>query len=197
MAYISVDESMRKSKKYINNNFTKSKKLINFCINNNIENFIFSSTAAVYKYGLKKNNEKSKIQPSNPYGESKYLTEKYIGKMKGLTKFCILRYFNVAGASKNLLNGQNSKKKASHLIKKIIETILSSKTFYINGNDYDTKDGTAVRDFIHIQDLSDIHLKILNYLKIRPSSSTTIFNCGYGKGSIRCCKNLKITHFTY
>ena len=102
--------------------------------------------------------------------------------MKGLTKFCILRYFNVAGASKNLLNGQNSKKKASHLIKKIIETILSSKTFYINGNDYDTKDGTAVRDFIHIQDLSDIHLKILNYLKIRPSSSTTIFNCGYGKG---------------
>lgn len=199
-AYISVDESMIKSKKYINNNFIKSKKLINFCIKNNIENFIFSSTAAVYKNGLKKNNEKSRIQPSSPYGKSKYLTEKYIGKIKGVTKFCILRYFNVAGASKNLLNGQNSKKKASHLIKKIVETILNLKTFYINGNDYDTKDGTAIRDFIHIQDLSDIHVKILDYLKKKPRSSKTIFNCGYGKGFsvLDVVKSAqKISYFAY
>lgn len=199
-ASISVEESIKKPNEYMNNNYVKSKKLINFCVNNNIKYFIFSSTAAVYKNGPNKKNEKSKIKPSSPYGKSKYLTEKYISKINGVTKFCILRYFNVAGASPNLTNGQNSRKKATHLIKKISDSIINSKKFYINGNNYNTKDGTAIRDFIHIEDLSNIHVKILDYLKKKVRSPVIIFNCGYGKGFsvldiVRYAQ--KITHFKY
>lgn len=182
-AHISVEESLKFPKKYFNNNYLKTKKFINLCTKNNIKHFIFSSTASVYGKNLKKVSENSKILPNNPYGISKMKVENYIKRNLSNTNFCILRYFNVAGADKKLRTGQNSRNKATHLIKKLTEAIQNKKLFFnIYGNNYNTKDGTAVRDFIHIEDLSNIHIKILNYMKKNINKKITIFNCGYGDG---------------
>lgn len=199
-ASISVEESVKKPEKYFKNNYIRSKKFIDFCVKSKIKYFIFSSTAAVYYNGNKKCREDCKTQPKSPYGKSKLLTEKYIKKIKEKTKFSILRYFNVAGAASDLKNGQNSKRKSNHLIKKITDAIIFSETFSIYGRNYKTKDGTAIRDFIHIEDISDIHIKILKYLKLPKSPLISVFNCGYGKGItvldvVKCAQ--KISNFKY
>ena len=111
-----------------------------------------------------------------------------------------MRYFNVAGASTDLKNGQNSKKKPKHLISKIVNSIIYSKALSIYGNNYETKDGTAIRDFIHLEDISNIHIKILGYLKKKESPNKSIFNCGYGKGFsvlevVKCAQ--KLSNFRY
>ena len=182
-ALISVPESLKKPKKYYLNNYLKSKIFIKNCISNNIKYFLFSSTAAIYQNPLKNITikENFKKNSKNPYGVSKWLVEKYILSVKNKMKFCILRYFNVAGADKNLFTGQVSDN--LNLFKNLAKTInKKDSTFKVYGNSYPTKDGTAVRDFIHLEDLSDIHLKSLAYIKKKINKNILILNCGYGIG---------------
>ena len=180
--FIQVEESVKDPKKYFENNTNNAIKLFNICHKNNLKNIIFSSTAAVYgnKVKSKKIVESDKVQPINPYGESKAKTENYLLNNNDKFTFIILRYFNVAGADPKLRTGLVSKK-STHLIKILSEVVIGKKKkITIFGNNYDTKDGTAVRDYIHVSDLADIHIKSLEYLlKYRKSN---IFNCGYGKG---------------
>ena len=182
--FIRVEESIKYPKKYLENNFEKSKIFFKVCFDNKLFNIIFSSTAAVYGdvKNKKKVNENNKTNPKNAYALSKLKVEKYlINKSKSLPiKYVILRYFNVAGAEKNLRTGLKSLKSA-HLIKVATEVALKKKKkLIINGNNYKTRDGTPVRDFIHVSDLAEMHYLSAKYLlKCKRSN---IFNCGYGYG---------------
>lgn len=183
-ALIRVDESVKYPKKYILNNFVKSKFFLDTCFKNKLFNVIYSSTAAVYGNikDKKKVNENHKTNPKNAYALSKLKVEKYlINKSKLLPiKYIILRYFNVAGAEKKLRTGLKSLK-STHLIKIAAEVALKKKKkLIINGNNYKTKDGTPVRDFIHISDLAEIHYLSAKYLL--ESKKSNLFNCGYGYG---------------
>ena len=164
-------------------NYIKSKKFIGICLKNAVNKIIFSSTASVYGNPKKnKVEETDKLNPLNPYAKSKLLVEKFIlsKSKKNNLKYVILRYFNVAGADKKMRTGLISKF-STHLIKIVSEVATKKrKKVIINGNDYNTPDGTAVRDYIHVSDLADIHLKSLEYLLKEKKSE--IFNCGYGKG---------------
>ena len=181
-ANIKVEESVKNPKKYFINNTDNAISFFETCYKNNLTNIIFSSTAAVYG-NSKTNNlitENSDLKPLNPYGESKKRTEKYLQDNTNRFKFIILRYFNVAGADPGLRTGLVTKQ-ASHLIK-IVSEVASKKRdkVVIFGNNYNTPDGTAIRDYIHVSDLSDIHLRSLDYLL--KTKESNVFNCGYGKG---------------
>ena len=180
---IKVDESVKFPKKYIFNNYYKSKLFIQNCIQNGVKNIIFSSTAAVYGNPKKKSvNESDKLKPLNAYAKSKLMIEKYIlsENKKNNLNYIILRYFNVAGADEKMRTGLISKK-STHLIKILSEVASKKKKrLLINGNNYKTIDGTPVRDFIHVSDLADIHFKSMQYLLKNNKSET--FNCGYGIG---------------
>lgn len=181
--YIRVDESIKMPQKYILNNYEKTKIFLKICLKNNLKKIIFSSTAAVYGKSKKKLiNEKHKLKAVNPYAKSKLMVENFIKKnsKKNKLKYIILRYFNVAGADTKLRTGLISSY-STHLIKLVSEVIVKKrKKIIINGDDYETKDGTPVRDYIHISDLALIHLESLKYL-IKKNKSN-VFNCGYGKG---------------
>ncbi len=181
-AFISVEESIKKPTKYLRNNFIKSKIFIDICIKNKIRYFIYSSTAAVYGKTNKKVKENFITYPKNPYGIAKLKTENYIKSLKTSTKFIILRYFNVAGADKNYKTGQIGKHKPTHVIKNLTDAIIKNKTFEIFGKNYNTKDGSAVRDFIYLEDLSKIHIKILKYMMKKNYTGKIVLNCGYGLG---------------
>ena len=180
---IRVDESVKFPKKYNLYNYKKSKIFIEICMTNGLDKIIFSSTASVYGKTKKLEvRETDKLSPVNPYARSKLRFENYLikEKKKGRLNYIILRYFNVAGADLNLRNGLISKY-STHLIKVACEVAVGKKKqLIINGNDYNTKDGTPVRDYIHVSDLADMHLKSLRYLIKKKRSN--IFNCGYGKG---------------
>ena len=180
--FIKVEESVRFPEKYFENNTENSKKIFDVCIENNLSNIIFSSTAAIYGNNNKQTliSEDSEINPLNPYGESKFKTEEYLLKQKNKLNFIILRYFNVAGADPQLRSGLISKD-VTHLIKVASEAAIGKREkIIIYGNDYNTNDGTAIRDYIHVSDLADIHIKSLSFLLEKKQSK--IFNCGYGKG---------------
>ncbi|MDC3075455.1 UDP-glucose 4-epimerase GalE [Pelagibacteraceae bacterium] len=180
--FIQVEESVKYPKKYFENNTNNSIKLFNVCKNNGLNKIVFSSTAAAYGNATGNNliNEKTNLNPQNPYAESKIRTEKFLFDNKDSFKFVVLRYFNVAGADKKLRSGQMSKR-STHLIKILSEVVVGKRDHIkIFGNDYNTPDGTAIRDFIHVSDLADIHLKIANYLLEK--SESNLFNCGYGNG---------------
>jgi len=179
-AFIQVEESTKYPRKYIKNNYENTVKFLKKCKKYNLKNIIISSTAAVYGNSSKKKtfNEISKLNPSNPYAKSKLKIEKYIKKNKYFN-FIILRYFNVAGADLKLRSGQISKK-STHLIKKLCQSSLNNKPLPIFGSDYLTKDGTAIRDYIHVIDLANIHYLAAKYLLKKNKSQ--IFNCGYGYG---------------
>ena len=181
-AFIKVEESIKNPEKYFTNNTDNAINLFKTCFENNLKNIIFSSTAATY--GNPKTNinilETELLRPLNPYGESKIKTEKFLLQNKDRFKFIILRYFNVAGADPSLRTGLISKN-ATHLIKITSEVAVGKREkVTIFGNDYNTPDGTAIRDYIHVSDLADIHLKATEYLISNKKSN--IFNCGYGKG---------------
>ena len=180
---VRVDESIKKPKKYINFNFKKTKVFLNICFKNNINKLIFSSTASIYGNTNKdKVSENDKKNPLNPYAISKLKTENFIiqqSKKLPIT-FMILRYFNVAGADKKYRSGLISKY-STHLIKVLCEVAVGKrKELIINGNDYDTKDGTTIRDYIHISDLAEIHYICAK--KLINNKKSNIFNCGYGRG---------------
>ena len=180
---IVVSESIENPMKYYDNNTFKTLKFIETCLNHNVTKFIFSSTAAVYGYGTNsKLNEVTRKDPINPYGRSKSMIEDILRDLEKSNRlnYVILRYFNVAGAEPDGTLGPISKN-AAHLIKVASEVALGRRPFLeIYGDDYDTQDGSCVRDFIHIKDLINAHLKSLEYLLSNKGSE--IFNCGYGEG---------------
>ena len=151
------------------------------CKNTHIKNCIFSSTAAVYEEGFKHVTEKSRIKPKSVYGKTKRKAEKiFIGYSKKYNfNYGILRYFNVCGASPSGKIGLISK--GDHLFKNFSMEIIKKKpVFHIYGNNYKTPDKTPVRDYIHVSDLAEIHLKVLK--KISLINKSIILNCGYGRG---------------
>ena len=182
-AYIEVFESMQNPLKYYLNNTANTANLINLALKFGVKKFIFSSTAATY--GEPENGivcENSPQNPINPYGNSKLMSEQILKDAAAANsdfKFGILIYFNVAGASLDGLIGQNYPN-ATHLIKVATQTITGKRAnMSIFGRDYDTKDGTCIRDYIHIEDLADAHLAVLDYLD---DNDSDIFNVGYGHG---------------
>ena len=179
--YIQVEESVRNPEKYFENNTKNAISLFETCQKHKLNNIIFSSTAAAYGFNKDLSvNEMSKLNPQNPYAESKIKTENYLQQNKDRFKYIILRYFNVAGADSKLRSGQLSKK-STHLIKVLSEVILGKRdSLEIYGKNYNTHDGTAIRDYIHVSDLADIHVEVAKYLISNFESN--LFNCGYGKG---------------
>ena len=180
---IRVDESVKEPKKYHMFNFEKGKIFLNICFKNGLNKIIFSSTASVYgNPNREKVLESDPLNPLNPYATSKLKLEDFIKKTseKIDLKYIILRYFNVAGSDDKLRSGLISKH-SSHLIKIACEVAVGKREkLIINGNDYDTFDGTPIRDFIHVSDLADIHLISAKHLI--DNGKSDIFNCGYGKG---------------
>jgi UDP-glucose 4-epimerase len=180
---IRVDESVNEPDRYNEFNFEKAKIFLETCFRNNLKKIIFSSTASVY--GNPKNlkvSEEDDLKPLNPYAETKLKLENYLINQSKFDKikYIILRYFNVAGADEKLRSGLISKY-STHLIKIASEVAVNKRNeLIINGDDYDTHDGTTVRDYIHVSDLADIHLLSAEYLM--KNNKSNIFNCGYGKG---------------
>jgi UDP-glucose 4-epimerase len=180
---IRVDESVNEPDRYNEFNFEKAKIFLETCFKNNLKKIIFSSTASVY--GNPKNlkvSEEDDLKPLNPYAETKLKLENYLISQSKLdkVKYIILRYFNVAGADEKLRSGLISKY-STHLIKIASEVAVNKRNeLIINGDDYDTNDGTTVRDYIHVSDLADIHLISAEYLM--KNNESNIFNCGYGEG---------------
>jgi len=180
-----ISESVENPSKYYENNTFNSFKLLERCIENNVLAFVFSSTAAVYGDSSSKLvNELDPVKPTSPYASSKLMTEKMIKDLSlssNLFNYVIFRYFNVAGASSCGKLGQKGKN-ATHLMKVCAE-VASGKREKIEvfGTDYETHDGTGVRDYIHVEDLAKLHVLGLKYLLSGKQSQ--LFNCGYSKGA--------------
>src|SRR5690554_6447242 len=179
-----VPESVENPLKYYDNNSSKSRCLIESVVANGVKHFIFSSTAATYGIPEESPVTESTAQvPINPYGMSKLMTEYMLRDVSSAhdLNFCALRYFNVAGADPLARSGQSTAG-ATHLIKVAVEAALGKRDHVaIFGTDYDTPDGTGVRDYIHVSDLASAHVLALEALVASPSASFTL-NCGYGRG---------------
>jgi UDP-glucose 4-epimerase len=181
---IIVPESVEKPINYYQNNTVNSLNLMNLCLKHNVHNFVFSSTAAVY--GVQEDammTEETATAPINPYGESKLMTEHMLRDISHAYpdfNYVALRYFNVSGADPDGKIGQ-AFPGATHLIKVNCEAATGKRDkTYIFGTDFNTPDGTGVRDYIHVSDLASAHLEALNFLIENKRSE--VFNCGYGKG---------------
>jgi len=179
-----VPESVEDPLKYYENNTVKSRALIESAVKGGVAHFIFSSTAATY--GIPETvpvAEDAPTQPINPYGWSKLMTERMLKDSAAAypLNHCALRYFNVAGADPQGRSGQSTKG-ATHLIKVAVEAATGKRGHVdIYGSDYDTPDGTGVRDYIHVSDLAAAHLHALERLIAAPAESL-VMNCGYGRG---------------
>ncbi len=178
-AFINNEESIKHPKKYFKNNFIKGKIFFENCLKNKVNKFIYSSTAAVYGNKNKRVTEMDKLKPMSAYPKSKLKLENFLIKKKSNIRCIILRYFNVAGSDKKLRCGFNVNK-GYNLILNLCSSCIKRKKFIINGDDYRTKDGTPVRDYIHVEDLAQIHLLAANL--ISKKKIFKIFNCGYGYG---------------
>jgi UDP-glucose 4-epimerase len=182
-AHIKVPESVANPLKYYRNNTCSSRNLLECAANAGVKNFVFSSTAAVY--GIPETGiaaEDSPTAPINPYGSSKLMTE---WMLRDLTqaidmRYVALRYFNVAGCDPGGSIGLSDV--TSTLLTKVAceAAVGKREKLYIFGTDYPTPDGTALRDYIHIEDLASAHLAALEYLRNGGESET--LNCGYGHG---------------
>jgi UDP-glucose 4-epimerase len=162
----------------------KSRSLIESAVEGGVRHIIFSSTAATY--GIPDAvpiREDARTQPINPYGWSKLMTERMLADVAFAhpLNFCALRYFNVAGADPHGRSGQSTAG-ATHLIKVAVEAVTGKRSHVaVYGTDYDTPDGTGIRDYIHVSDLAAAHVDALEKLIADPASSH-IMNCGYGRG---------------
>jgi UDP-glucose 4-epimerase len=180
-AYLNIGEAEKNNLKYWNNNVKGTENLLSACKKSNIKNFIYSSSCSIYGNITGSVNERAKPNPHGYYSYTKFKGEELIKKYakKSKYKYAILRYFNVAGASSSGKIGQIE----SHgqLIKNIaIQSLKKNPVIKIFGNNYPTRDGTCIRDYIHVSDLADIHIAGLEYLE--KNKKSFILNCGYGKG---------------
>jgi len=179
-----VPESVDNPLKYYHNNTAKTRSLIESATQCGVKHFIFSSTAATY--GIPETSpvrEDCPQRPINPYGMSKLMTEHMLEDVSKAHDFnyCALRYFNVAGADPQARSGQSTAG-ATHLIKVAVEAALGKRSHVgIFGTDFDTPDGTGVRDYIHVSDLAAAHVHALEALIADPAQSHRL-NCGYGQG---------------
>ncbi|MGC1508427.1 UDP-glucose 4-epimerase GalE [Ketobacter sp. MCCC 1A13808] len=183
-AHTIVPESVADPLKYYRNNTANTRNLLECCQQHGVKHFVFSSTAAVY--GEPKEaiiSENTPTQPINPYGMSKLMSEVMLRDLcvadAGM-EHVVLRYFNVAGCDPKGRIGQSTKK-ATLLTKVAVEAAVGKRPHVsIFGTDYDTADGTGVRDYIHVEDLASAHLKALDYL--RKGGKSVTLNAGYGHG---------------
>ncbi|WP_104712785.1 UDP-glucose 4-epimerase GalE [Helicobacter cetorum] len=187
-AKLLVEESMRLPLEYYTNNTLNTLELTKLCLKHKIKHFIFSSTAAVYGETNSSVNEESPLNPINPYGASKMMSERILLDTSKIADFkcVILRYFNVAGAclkndySTPYTLGQRSLN-ATHLIKIACECAVGKrKKMGIFGTNYPTKDGTCIRDYIHVDDLANAHLA--SYQALLEKGKSEIYNVGYNQG---------------
>ncbi len=179
-----VPESVSDPLKYYRNNTAASRSLIESAVAEGVAHFIFSSTAATYgtpeKVPVSESDPKA---PINPYGMSKLMTEIMLKDVAAAhpINYCALRYFNVAGADPQGRSGQSTVG-ATHLIKIAVEAAIGKRDAVgVYGTDFATRDGTGVRDYIHVSDLAAAHVAALELLVEQPGESHTL-NCGYGRG---------------
>lgn len=180
---IVVPESVADPLAYYLNNTVKTRSLIAAAVKARIPRFVFSSTAAVYGNPEKVPVEETAVlSPISPYGSSKLMSEWMLRDSHAAygLQYVALRYFNVAGADPKGRTGQSTPK-ATHLIKVACQTVLGERQHMdIFGDDYDTPDGTCLRDYIHVSDLALAHLDALKHL--RNGGASGAYNCGYGQG---------------
>lgn len=181
-SYIQMGESFKNPAKYFQNNLIVAINVLNAMQRFNVNNFILSSSAGVYGNPERLPiNEDDPKNPENPYGETKLMIEKMLPwyeKAYGM-KFVSIRYFNAAGAALDGSIGEDHPEE-SHLIPLALNAAIEEKEFTIFGNDYDTKDGTCVRDYIHVLDLVENHTMALSYLF--DNGKSNYFNAGVGRG---------------
>jgi UDP-glucose 4-epimerase len=179
-----VPDSVENPLKYYHNNSSKTRDLIESAVRVGVPHFIFSSTAATY--GMPEESpvkETTPQRPINPYGMSKLMTEYMLRDVNAAhpMNFCALRYFNVAGADPQGRSGQSTAG-ATHLIKVAVEAALGKRDgVSVFGTDFDTPDGTGVRDYIHVTDLTAAHVLALEALMAAPDRNY-VLNCGYSRG---------------
>ena len=181
-AYLNISEAEKNKKKYFENNVRGTLNVVKCCKNTNIKNIVFSSSCSIYGNTKGAVDENKKANPEGYYAYTKYEGEKIIKKYAKKFKynFAILRYFNIAGASKSNKIGEINSSHG-HLFKNMaIQSLKKNPKINIYGKDYKTKDGTCVRDYMHVSDLSSAHIKALKF--INNKSKSIILNCGYGKG---------------
>ena len=181
-AFLNVSEAEKNKKKYYKNNVIGTLNLVKACKNSKVRNIIFSSSCSVYGNVNGSVKETTKTNPQGYYAYTKLKSEKIIKhySKKLNYNYFILRYFNVAGASKS---GKIGQIESSHgqLIKNLaITSLKKNPKVNIYGNDYNTRDGTCIRDYIHVSDLADIHAKFIQHQFTTKKSY--IVNCGYGRG---------------
>lgn len=178
-----VGESMKQPLSYYDNNVHGAEVLLSAMNKNNVRRIVFSSTAATYGEPERiPILETDRTEPSNAYGETKLAMEKmmkWADRAHGI-KYIALRYFNVAGAHESGLIGEDHRPE-THLIPLILQVPLNKReTITVFGDDYDTHDGTCIRDYIHVMDLVEAHIMALN--KLREGGSSTVYNLGNGEG---------------
>lgn len=182
-AYIAVGESVVDPLRYYQNNVDGSLSLLRVATEHSVDKFVFSSTAAVY--GMPESvpmTESHRLQPINPYGHSKLMVERMLQDLEvaGLCRSVALRYFNAAGADAEGQTGE-AHEPETHLIPLVLEAALGLREYItVFGDDYDTADGTCIRDYIHVTDLAQAHLDALRYLE--HGGASTALNLGNGNG---------------
>ena len=182
-ANIVVPESVANPLKYYSNNTRNTLNLLKVIERHKTPYMVFSSTAAVYGMPEEKVLAESQpLVPINPYGASKMMSERMIMDLAAASSlyYVILRYFNVAGANPDGLLGQATPE-ATHLIKVACECVTGQRDgMSVFGTDYDTRDGTCVRDYIHVEDLAKAHVMALEFMS--KGGESQVLNCGYGRG---------------
>lgn len=181
--YIAVGESMEDPGKYLKNNILASIMLLDTMKKNDVKRIIFSSTGTVYgKPDSTPIPETHKINPDNPYAESKAIVEKILRWYEQIfdISYAVLRYFNACGASLDGTMGEDHNPE-THIIPNAIKAALTDTDFNLYGDDYDTPDGTCIRDYIHVLDLVEAHVLALN--KISETPGAYIYNVGTGVGT--------------
>ena len=186
-AYKAVGESVIEPIKYYHNNINALLGALIITKMTRVSEFIFSSSGAVYD---PKNNppytEESKRGPVSPYSKTKQLCEEILENYvlnSGKVRVLSLRYFNPAGAHSSLLLGEDPNGEPNNLVPIMTRAMRENKPFTIFGNDYDTPDGTCIRDYIHVVDVAQAHIKALEYLENNPACNYDVFNIGTGKGA--------------